>query len=395
MAKQEFKRHAETKELLIRVAKKYGLKKLEAIVADDNSLLFEKDVYICLQNIVEASMSEGDVLEALKGAKNLYNSPVFAVNAQKGVFLIKNAPDFKRADEDLAKFSNCFKLSPYSIVNTYLALIEAQITGFDLNVLYKKGVSHIEGLINDAVAKNPNWNSRTLYGKNPVLVIPIGAAGTGKSTFYRELSNVLNISCDNVRYLLFKDFGPCFSSWESCLAWWTVNQLTDNYISKGCSVFYNGVNTDMEYRSPITMENTNPLYAGMPYNIKLVYFEPPAKLTAEELKELKSINLWANPVDKVDFTALSPNVAKIMELIKSNFERTLSRTKAISEGTKQQDPYDILYSVPAAIVKLFVEQSFDKPAASNVVVVPRKEIPDEKERAAFYRDYANKVASAA
>jgi hypothetical protein len=129
----------------------------------------------------------------------------------------------------------------------------------------------------------------------------------------------------------------------------------------------------------------------MPYNIKLVYFEPPAKHAPEELKELKSINLWAMPVDKVDFSALSPNVAKIMELIKDNFERTLSRTKEISEGKKQQDQFDILYSVPVAIVKLFVEQSFDKPTAKNVTVVPRKDIPAGEERAAFYRKYAREV----
>ena len=391
MGKQEFKRHGETRDILTQVAKKYRLKKLEDIVSDDNSLLFEKDVYICLQNIVEATLSGGDVLEALKSAKNLYNSPVFGVSPQKGIYQIKNAPDFEKAIADLDRFSNCFKLSPYSIVNTYLALVEAQVTGFDLDELYKKGVQHIEGLIEDALSKNPNWDEKTLSGKNPVLVIPIGAAGCGKSTFYRELSNVLNISCDNVRYLLFKEFGPCFSSWESCLAWWTVNQLTDSYIAKGYSVFYNGVNTDMEYRSPITMENPNPLYAGMPYNLKLVYFEPPAKLSAEELKELKAINLWAMPVDKVDFAVLSPNAAKIMELIKNNFERTLSRTKEISEGKKQQDPFDILYSVPAAIVKLFVEQSFDKPTAKNVTVVPRKDISNETERAAFYRRYAREV----
>jgi len=391
MAKQEFKRHSETKDLLFQMAKRYQLKKLEDIVGDENSLLFEKDVYICLQNIVEASLSGGDVLESLKNAKNVYNSPVFAVNPQKGIFQIKTVPDFEKAISDMEKFSNCFKLNAYSIVNTFLALIEAQVTGFDLGDLYQKGVRHIGDLIKDALSKNPNWDEKTLTDSNPVLIIPIGAAGTGKSTFYKELSNVVNISCDNVRYLLFKDFGPCFSSWESCLAWWTVNQLTDHYIGKGYNVFYNGVNTDMEYRSPITMENPNPLYAGMPYNIKLVYFEPPARLTPEELKELKSINLWATPVDKVDFTSLSPNVLKIMGLIKNNFERTMARTREISEGKKQQDPFDVLYSVPAAIVKLFVEQSFEKPSGKNVIIVPRKEIPDEDKRAEFYRKYAKKV----
>jgi len=42
-------------------------------------------------------------------------------------------------------------------------------------------------------------------------------------------------------------------------------------------------------------------------------------------------------------------------------------------------------------VKLCVEQSFDKPAGDNVIIVPRKDIKDLDERAAFYRSYAEKV----
>ncbi|MDO8733781.1 MAG: hypothetical protein Q7K21_01300, partial [Elusimicrobiota bacterium] len=166
-----------------------------------------------------------------------------------------------------------------------------------------------------------------------------------------------------------------------------------NYLNNGYSVFYNGVNTDMEYRSPITMENSDPLYSGIPYKIKLVYFEPPVKLSPDELKELKTINLWANSVDKIDIALLSPNVAKIIELIKNNFQRTLTRTEEITNGKKQQDKFDVLYSVPAAIVKLFVEQSFDVPKDENVVIIPRKEIPNEEERSAFYRGYAKQIFS--
>ncbi|OQW98834.1 MAG: hypothetical protein BWK68_00030 [Elusimicrobia bacterium A5] len=391
MEKREFKRHGETRDLLKKVAARYGLKKLSDVVENDNSLLYEKDVYICLHNIVDASLAAGDVLENLRSAKNLYNSPIFAVNSQKGIFLIKNKPDFEEAILRMQNFSNCFHLNPYSIINTFLAIIEAQITGFDLAKLYEEGKKHIEHFIIYSLKNNSNWDKKTLVRKNPILIIPIGAAGGGKSTFYRELSNVINISCDNVRYLLFKEFGPCFSSWESCLAWWTVNQLTDNYLNNGFSVFYNGVNTDMEYRSPITMENSDPLYSGIPYKIKLVYFEPPVKLSPDELKELRAINLWANPVDKIDIALLSPNVAKIIELIKNNFQRTLTRTEEITNGKKQQDKFDVLYSVPAAIVKLFVEQSFDVPQNENAVIIPRKEIQDEKERSAFYREYAKQV----
>ena len=88
---------------------------------------------------------------------------------------------------------------------------------------------------------------------------------------------------------------------------------------------------------------------------------------------------------------MAPNVAKIMELIKNNFQRTLTRTEEITNGKKQQDKFDVLYSVPAAIVKLFVEQSFDVPKNEKVIIIPRKEISDEKERSAFYRRYAEKV----
>lgn len=138
MEKTEFKRHRETRDLLKKVAGRYGLKKLLDIVENDNSLLFEKDVYICLHNIVDAAISGGEVLENLCNAKNLYNSPIFAVNFQKGIYQIKKNPDFEEAISQMENFSNCFKLSPYSIINTYLAVVEAQITGFDLAELYKK-----------------------------------------------------------------------------------------------------------------------------------------------------------------------------------------------------------------------------------------------------------------
>ncbi|PIU82949.1 MAG: hypothetical protein COS68_06695 [Elusimicrobia bacterium CG06_land_8_20_14_3_00_38_11] len=391
MEKREFKRYGETKSLLKKIADKYGIKKLSDVVDNNRSLLYEKDVFICLHNIVDASLAPGDILENLRSAKNLYNSPIFAVNSQKGIFLIKNKSDFEKAILRMKDFSNCFHLNPYSIINTFLAIIETQITGFDLEKLYEKGKKHVGDFIKYSLKNNSNWDKKTLISKSPVLIIPIGAAGGGKSTFYRELSNVINISCDNVRYLLFKEFGPCFSPWESCLAWWTVNQLTDSYLNNGYSVFYNGVNTDMEYRSPITMENSDPLYSGIPYKIKLIYFEPPVKLSQDELKELKAINLWTTPVDKVDVTLLAPNVAKIMELIKNNFQRTLTRTEEITNGKKQQDKFDVLYLVPAAIVKLFVEQSFDVPKNEKVIIIPRKEISDEKERSAFYRRYAEKV----
>jgi hypothetical protein len=170
-----------------------------------------------------------------------------------------------------------------------------------------------------------------------------------------------------------------------------VNRLTDLFLGRGYHVFYNGVNTDLEYRSPITMENPHALFAGMPYRFKLVYFEPPVSLTDQELTELKGINLWATPLEKVDRQKLSTNVRGILDVITRNFERTMERTSAIRQGQAQQDPFDILYPVPPAIVKLFVEQSFTRPTGPNIVVVPRREIPDANDRAAFYRDYAGKT----
>ena len=73
--------------------------------------------------------------------------------------------------------------------------------------------------------------------------------------------------------------------------------------------------------------------------------------------------------------------------------KTMERTRAIREGKAEQDPFDILYPVPPAIVKMFMEQSFAKPEGPNVVVVPRKEIPNAAERAAFYRKYAEMAAN--
>ena len=243
----------------------------------------------------------------------------------------------------------------------------------------------MEAFIAASLKENKNWNKNTLTSAGPKLIIPIGAAGCGKSTFYHELGNVVNASCDNIRYMLFKDFGPCFAPWESTLAWFVVNRMTDLYLGRGYSVFYNGVNTDLEYRSPITMENPDPLYAGIPYRMKLVYFEPTVSLTSSEVNELRSINLWGTTLDKVDRKGLSPNVCKILDLIQTNTERTMERTKAIREGKAEQDPFDILYPVPPAIVKMFMEQSFTKPQGPNVVVVPRKEIPDAAERAGRLR----------
>ncbi|NLB34828.1 MAG: hypothetical protein GX817_03300 [Elusimicrobia bacterium] len=219
-----------TKELLRELADKYKLDILEAILTDENSKLIEKDIFISLKGILEAVDAPGDTLEELKNAKNLYGAPVFAVNPQEGSFLIKNKPDIEKAIADMEKYSFCFKLSPYHIINTFLAILEAQITGFELDELIKKGEEHIEASIEDSLKNNPNWNEENLIGPNPLLIMPVGAAGCGKSTFYLELSDVVNISCDNIRYLLFKEFGPCFTSWESCLSWWVVNYLTDSYL---------------------------------------------------------------------------------------------------------------------------------------------------------------------
>ncbi|MEW6556195.1 MAG: hypothetical protein AB1349_02445 [Elusimicrobiota bacterium] len=391
MEQQKFKRHSETRDLLRKLVNTYGLEKLGKIIEDDNSVLFTKDVYISLHSIVETTLANEDTLKAMRLARNIYDIPVFIVNSRRGIFRIRNKPSLEKAIETLKNFSNCFRLSPYSILNTFLAIVESQVTGFDLQKLYQTGIQHIESFIQHASKNNPNWVNQPLTNKKPVLIIPIGAAGSGKSTFYKELSkieNVINISCDNIRYLLFKEFGPCFAPWESCLSWWLVNQLTDSYINKGYSIFYNGVNTDIEYRTPMTMELTDTLYAGIPYNLKLVYFEPPVKLTDEELEKLKEIDLWTLPIDKVELHSLPPNVAKIIQLIKDNFQRTFNRTKEISEGKKEQNPFDVLYSVPAAIIKLFVEQSFNVPKGMNVLTIPRKEIKNKSERSLFYYKYA-------
>jgi len=378
-----------TDELLRQIAGKYGLARLKDVVEDSGTKMRERDVYISLRNIVEAAESDG--LEELKNAKNVYNAPVFGVNPSEGKFLIKNKPDFEKAVDEIGKYSYCFKLSPYHIINTFLTIVQAQVTGYILDDLIDKGVKHIEASIKDSLKNNPNWNEETMIKEHPVLIMPVGAAGCGKSTFYRELSDVINISCDNIRYLLFREYGPCFSSWESGLSWWVVDYLTDLYLSKGYDVFYNGVNTDLEYRSPITMEDPDPLFAGMPYDVRIVYFEPPVELSDDELQELKNVNLWEKSIDEIDTEKLSQNVQKIVDMIKTNYRRTLARTKEINEGLKQQDPFDILYSVPAPVVKLFVEQSFSRPVGENVIIVKRKEIKDPAELSDFYRNYAEKV----
>ncbi|GAB4276877.1 MAG: hypothetical protein Kow0029_19150 [Candidatus Rifleibacteriota bacterium] len=383
--------HEGTKQIFNQIAVKYNLPGLARIIESDDHIIWTKDVTICTANILKALEAEGKTLDLLKDAKNMYNGPIFAINAQEGRYIIKAEPNPQQAVEDLAKFDFCFKLSPYHVVNTYLAILIAQVTGQNLEELLKKGEEHMEAFIARSLKENKNWSKDKLTTDKPVLIIPIGAAGCGKSTFYNELGNVVNASCDNIRYMLFKDFGPCFAPWESTLAWFVVNRMTDLYLGRGYNVFYNGVNTDLEYRSPITMENPDPLYAGIPYRIKLVYFEPTVSLTSSEIDELKAINLWATPLDKVDRAGLSPNVCKILDLIQRNTERTMERTKAIREGKAEQDPFDVLYPVPPAIVKMFMEQSFVRPEGPNVVVIPRKEIPDAAERAAFYRNYAEKV----
>lgn len=383
----------ETRKIFGQIADKYKLPALAEIIKSDEHIIWKKDITICIANILKAAQADGDTKELLKDAKNMYNGPIFAINAAEKKYLIKAEPDFDKAMKDLAKFDFCFKLSPYHVINTYLAILIAQITEQDPNALLKKGEEHMEAFIAASLKENKNWNKDTLTSKNPKLIIPIGAAGCGKSTFYHELGNVVNASCDNIRYMLFKEFGPCFAPWESTLAWFVVNRMTDLYLGRGYSVFYNGVNTDLEYRSPITMENPDALYAGIPYRMKLVYFEPTVSLTSSEVNELRAINLWGTTLDKVDRKGLSPNVCKILDLIQTNTERTMERTKAIREGKAEQDPFDILYPVPPAIVKMFMEQSFAKPQGPNVVVVPRKEIPDAAERAAFYRKYAEMAAN--
>ncbi|MFC2061954.1 hypothetical protein ACFLUV_05525 [Elusimicrobiota bacterium] len=381
--------HKQTIEILSKIASKYNLNKLEDILVNSDTLLFEKDIYITLMNIVEAAGCEGAALESLKEVKNIYGSPVFMISADN--YNIKNPPDFEKAIDELEDYSFCFELSPYHIVNTYLAILVAQVIGTNLKKLCSMAMGHIQESIEVSLKNNPNWNEDKLSTDNPVLVMPVGAAGCGKSTFYKELSNVLNISCDNIRYLLFKEYGPCFSAWESALSWWVVNYLTDYYLEKRYSVFYNGVNTDMEYRAPITMENTDPVFAGIPYAVRLVYFAPVVDLNEQEIEEMKSVNLWKTSIDEIDLSGLSEPVGRIIEMIKRNYHRTLNRTKEISEGKSKQDPFDVLYAVPAPVIKLFVEQSFKKPEVDNITVVERKIIEDPQDRQAFYKQYALKV----
>jgi len=114
-------------------------------------------------------------------------------------------------------------------------------------------------------------------------------------------------------------------------------------------------------------------------------------LTPEELQELKDINLWATQLDDLNLGDYSENVQKVMDMIKINYERTVARTAEITAGKAEQDPYDVLYSVPPAIVKLFIEQSFDRPEFDNLVVVEQKEIPDEQERKEFYINKGKEV----
>lgn len=375
------------------IALKYGLENLLVELENKNSCLFSKDIFLCIENIVDAVVFKGNNTEekiaALKQAKNIYNMPIFLIDGDK--FNIKRLPDFYRILDNVRFFEKSLNMNIYNTVNTILTLFKAQITGSNLNEMFFLSVGHIERSIENGFFTNPNWNRKEEISDNPMLVMPIGTAGCGKSTFYRVLKNVVNISCDNIRYLLFKEFGPCFKSWESTISWWIVNNLTDFYIRRGYSVFYNGVNTDMEYRAPMTMEINNPLYQGLKYNIKLVYFEPAVKLNTEELAELKSINLWKDDIMKLDFSKYSTNVSKTLEIIKSNYQRTVARTLKINNGEQMQDPYDVQYLVPPAVIKIFIEQSFNKPKGRNVLSIPRKNILDEKERTEFYKKYAGKL----
>ncbi|HOK41628.1 MAG TPA: hypothetical protein PLD27_11385 [bacterium] len=382
-----------TVNLLKVIALKYGLENFLKELEKENSTLFKKDIYICFENIVDAVIFKGTDTEskiaALKNAKNIYNMPIFLIEGDR--FNIKRLPDFYRIIDNVRFFEKSLNMNIYNTMNTILTLLKVQITGTNLNEMFYMSVGHIERSIENAFLTNPNWDRKKETSKNPILIMPIGASGCGKSTFYKVLSNVVNISCDNIRYLLFKDYGPCFKSWESTICWWIVNNLTDFYIRRGYSVFYNGVNTDREYRAPMTMEVHDPIYEGLKYNLKLVYFEPPNGLTEEELQELKAVNLWKEDIMTLDIDKYSPKVANILRLIKSNYERTVARTELINKGEQEQDPYDVQYLVPPAVIKIFVEQSFVKPTGDNVIYIPRKNIPDAKERMEFYKFYAQKL----
>lgn len=384
-----------TVNLLKTIALKYGLNNLLKVLENPETILFKKDIYICIENIVEAVVFQGnskeEKLESLKSAKNVYNAPIFIADAASKKYNIVNLPDFYRLIDSVRFFEKSLKLNVYNTVNTILTLLVAQVIDVNLNEMFYLGIGHIERSIENAFLTNSTWTRDKETSDKPVLVMPIGAAGCGKSTFYKVIPNLVNISCDNIRYLLFSKFGPSFSSWESTISWWVVNNLTDFYLRRGYSVFFNGVNTDQEYRTPLTGEVNDPIYEGIKFNIKLVYFEPTVMLNDEELSILKSVDLWSKSLDDINFDDYPEKVRLTLEFIKLNYERTVSRTQKINEGTQEQDPYDILYLVPPAIVKLFVEQSFVRPTGENVIYIPRKNIPDDKEREDFYKSFVPKV----
>lgn len=94
--------------------------------------------------------------------------------------------------------------------------------------------------------------------RKPVLYVPVGMSGCGKSTYYHELKGVLCISSDGIRKELFGDesiqFDPRYGKdVKACHAFvfQEVHRRTEEALKSGKSVYYDATNLVPGYRRQI------------------------------------------------------------------------------------------------------------------------------------------------
>jgi len=105
------------------------------------------------------------------------------------------------------------------------------------------------------------------------LIIPIGPAGCGKSSFYNNnfyLMDVCRISADDIRFKLldYKKTGVDFDQSREYIVWGSVWEAFISHINKENSIYLDATNLTQKIREPFRQ-----IAKQKGYDIKIIYFK--------------------------------------------------------------------------------------------------------------------------
>lgn len=170
------------------------------------------------------------------------------------------------------------------------------------------------------------------------IVVPVGVAGSGKTTLYKEkYSNFVRISADEIRKEINDDIKPNKETEQK--VWNEVDRRLSRVMKEGKDIFFDNTNRSRRKRISLFKQAH-----AKQYEVKIIWFCLPFKKLIEQdrqrnssvgieiqFKQLCSIDV---PIRGIDCDGL--------EIIKSDFERTndiiefASKFMSLNEGTEKR-----------------------------------------------------------